>query len=109
MAFPLYRCDDEFPERILGVLKELGFVPETVPEPENKLSQSPKSFSFRVKRGLARVRVSGSQENGQMACFIVLDTPANPLSWRPSVKLSREIEQIMLQHGAQPIEQDEPD
>jgi hypothetical protein len=106
MGFPLYECDAEFPERILSVLREKGFSPETLPLKSEQESEFPKSFSFRIKRGLSGIRVSGSEENGQMGFFVVFDNSANPLSWRPSAKLAREIESIMLQNGARLIEQE---
>jgi hypothetical protein len=109
MAFPLYECDEGFPSRIVPILMEQGFAAEALPTTPQHQSQFPYSFSFRVKRGLAGIRVSGSEENGQLGFFVVFDNSANPLSWRPSAKLAREVEAVMLQNGARLVDEEEMD
>jgi hypothetical protein len=109
VAFPLYKCDDDFPTRIEGALRGDGLTVESVPEDEAKLTEFSRAFSYRVRSGRGVVRMTGSEDNEECVVFIVAGQSANPLTWRPSAKLWHQVEKLMLQHGAELIEPDEMD
>jgi len=109
MAFPIYKCNSTFPNEIQKVLRDHGFQVEPLPEIADHMDKIHGGFSFSVRRGNAGIRVAGAEDKGAMYFHVVFDNSLNPLSWRPSAKLSGEVHEIMVEHGAELVDVEELD
>jgi hypothetical protein len=109
MGFPIYKCGNEFPNRIQDVLRDRGFEVEALPEIAEHMNRIHGGFSFRVRRGNAGIRVAGAEEKGAMHFHVVFDNSLDPISWRPSEILADEVQAILVEHGAELVDLEELD
>lgn len=108
MGLIVYACDDAFPERIQAVLQANGYTVDPLPDTLGKIAHFPKAFAFSVTKGRAAVHVVGCEDPRPPLCFFI-STPLarNPLSWRASSRLYRNVESILLDNGARELAEEE--
>lgn len=97
MAFPIYRCNADFPDRIPQLLQGIGAQVERLP------SKTAESFAFRLTRGLGAVQIGGGEEDGEVVFHVIWGRNLNPFTWWSSSRLSRKVEEKLKGAGAQPV------
>ena len=102
MAYPVFRCDDDFPKRIPELLKGVGAKIEAISDETEKFS-CPNGFAYRLTRGLAAVQIFGGTEEGEMNFCIVWGRNLNPFTWWASNRLSHEVQKELSKAGAKMV------
>jgi hypothetical protein len=101
MGYIIYRCSDDLPAKIPEILSGLSSpaTSEGGPWPESKLERS---YRYDVKRGMGRISIYGSREDGFMSVVIVSGS-LNPFRGRASLELSIDATKALLDAGMEEI------
>lgn len=101
MGYIIYRCSDDFPAKIPAILSSL-------PSPASSKgggeigSDFDASYSYQVERGMGRISIRGSREDGFMS-VVIATTALNPLRWRSSFRLGVEVTAALLEAGMKEV------
>ena len=101
MGYIIYRCSDDLPAKIPGILSSLPSpaIAEGGPRPDSELECS---YRYDVKRGMGRISISGCREGGHMSVAILYGS-LNPLRGRASLKLSIDATKALLDAGMEEV------
>jgi len=109
MGLILYRCDDDFPERIPVLLADMEptVVCEGGPETGSDIDSA---FRFTITRGKARIMIYGSREDGFMIAYIVDGSRSllrSLIGGRARMKLADDVTRVLLEAGMEEITAEE--
>lgn len=105
MGLILYRCSDDFPDKIPGILA--GMSSELICEGGREIgSESDSSFSYAVTRAKARILIYGGSEDGIMILSIVDGSRSFLRAFfggRARMELADDITRALLEAGMKEI------
>jgi hypothetical protein len=109
MGLILYRCDDDFQQRIPVLLAEMDppIICEEGPEFGSDLDLA---FRYFITRGKARIMIYGSREDGIMSLAIVDGSPSllrSMLGGRARMQLSDDVTKVLVEAGIKEITAEE--
>ena len=109
MGLILYRCDDDFPQRIPALLAEME-PPVVCEEGAEFGADLDVAFRYYITRGKARVLIYGSREDGIMSLAIVDGSPSllsGMLGGRERMRLADDVAKVLVEAGIKEITTEE--
>jgi hypothetical protein len=109
MGLILYRCDDDFPQRIPALLADME-PPVVCEEGAEFGADLDSAFRYYITRGKARVLIYGSRENGIMTLAIVDGSPSllrGMLGGRARMQLADDVTKVLVEAGIKEITTEE--
>ncbi|MEM1083291.1 MAG: hypothetical protein AAGI48_04155 [Verrucomicrobiota bacterium] len=105
MGLIIYRCADDFPERIPRILSRLDppVVCEGGAEPESEFDSY---YRYEIRRGLGHISVSGSRDDDFMSVVPVYGS-LNPIRSSASSKLLEETLSVLVSEGMREVTAEE--
>lgn len=105
MGLILYRCDDDFPQRIPALLADMA-PPVVCEEGPDFGSGLDAAFRYIITRGKARIIIYGSREDGIMSLAIVNGSPSllrSMLGGRARMQLADDVTKVLVEAGIMEI------
>jgi hypothetical protein len=105
MGLILYRCPNDFPDRIPGILADMS--PEVICERGPQTGSGfDSAYTYIVTRGKARIMIHGDHEDGFMSVTIV-DGSRSLLGGRARMELAADVTGALLAAGMKEVTAEE--
>ena len=105
MGLILYRCPNDFPDRIPGILTDMS--PEVICESGPEIGSGfDSAYTYIATRGKARIKIYGGHEDGFMSVTIV-DGSLSLLGGRARMELAADVTGALLAAGIKEVTAEE--
>ena len=95
-----YTCNSSFPYEVQDILRDKGFFVDPLHEVHPHTNRIHGAFSFRITRRSDTLRVLGVEDKGEFHFHMVEDPSDGVISTNVSSAFFNEVEEVMLQNGA---------